>query len=305
MNRIDRLFAITVLLQARPRLRARDLAGFFEVSQRTIYRDIEALKESGIPVVGEPGAGYELVEGFFLPALQFTPAEARTLFLAAEMLKSQASGVLLGSLESALAKIVNTLPADTLSEASRLVEIVRFFIPPDRRFNFDQPHLLSLQKAIQEQRVVWLRYHSYRQDQLTEREVEPESLQYNEGAWYLSGFCRLRQEPRSFRLSRIEALELWAETFSPRRVFPASIDPVSVRVRFQPGVLRWVRERQHYAFQDEETDSERVIMTYRCSEFRELKPWLLSWGANAEVLSPPSARQEIRAELQALLSRLD
>jgi predicted DNA-binding transcriptional regulator YafY len=304
MNRIDRLFAITVLLQTRPRLRARDLAAFFEVSQRTIYRDIEALKESGIPVVGEPGAGYELVEGFFLPALQFTPAEAQALFLAAEMLKSQASGVLLGSLESALAKIAHTLPGDTLLEASRLVEIVRFFIPPERRFNFDQPHLLSLQKAIQERRVVWMRYHSYRQDQLTERQVEPESLQYSDGAWYLTGFCRLRQESRSFRLSRIEALALEDEIFRPRRVFPAPEVPLTVRIRFQPGILRWVRERQHYAFQHEEPGDQGVVMTYRCNDFRELKPWVLSWGAAAEVLSPPGARQEIRAELQALLDSM-
>ena len=92
MNRIDRLFAITLLLQARGRLRAKDLAVWFEVSERTIYRDIAALSESGVPVVSLPGEGYELMEGFFLPPLLFTSVEASALLLGAQMLTSHATG---------------------------------------------------------------------------------------------------------------------------------------------------------------------------------------------------------------------
>ena len=73
MNRIDRLFAILLLIQRKRRVRAIDLAQAFEVSERTIYRDMAALSESGVPIVALPGAGYELVEGYYLPPLLFTP----------------------------------------------------------------------------------------------------------------------------------------------------------------------------------------------------------------------------------------
>ncbi len=94
MNRVDRLFAILLLLQHKRRIRAHDLAESFEVSERTIYRDMEALSESGVPLYGTPGEGYELMEGYFVPPLLFTPAEANALFLSAKMLMSYTTGEL-------------------------------------------------------------------------------------------------------------------------------------------------------------------------------------------------------------------
>jgi predicted DNA-binding transcriptional regulator YafY len=305
MNRIDRLFAITVLLQARRRVRAIDLATLFEVSERTIYRDIEALNQSGIPISSTPGEGYEISEGFYLPTVQLTADEAKVLFLGAEMLKSHASGSLIGNIESALAKIADALPDQVSVEAARLVEILRFFVQPGR-LDFNDPNLLVIQQAIHEKRVVWIRYHSFNQDETTEREIEPEALHYNDGAWYVSGYCRLRCESRSFRLSRVDDLRLQAETFLPKIMFAAPINQIEVHVHFEADVVRWVRERQHYAFIGEETDvvGEGAFMTYRVDSFRELRPWLLSWGAGVEVISPQEARQEIRAELSKLLQRM-
>src|SRR3712207_9474943 len=90
MNRMDRLFALVMLLQARKRLRADDLAAEFGVSRRTIYRDIYALNEAGVPIVSLPGEGYELMDGYFLPPLVFSPAEASALVLGAQI--GRASG---------------------------------------------------------------------------------------------------------------------------------------------------------------------------------------------------------------------
>ena len=92
MNRVDRLFAITLLLQARRKIRARDLAEKFEINKRTIYRDMAALSESGVPIVSTPGEGYELIEGYYLPPLLFTPSEAAALFLSAHFLIANATG---------------------------------------------------------------------------------------------------------------------------------------------------------------------------------------------------------------------
>jgi predicted DNA-binding transcriptional regulator YafY len=297
MNRIDRLFAILLLIQRKRRVRALDMAQAFEVSERTIYRDMVALSESGVPIVALPGAGYELVEGYYLPPLLFTPAEAAALFLGVQMLLAHAEGRTGADAERALAKVALVLPTMLRQHTERLASSIEFFMPRIR-FDLDDPRLAAGQHAIQERRVVRLRYHSYSRDEITERDVEPHTLTYAGGAWYLNGYCRLRQDVRAFRLNRIERLELLRETFEPREAPTPAPATISVRVRFDPGVARWVRERQHYAFVAEEPPAGGggPVMVYRVHTLSELVPWLLGWGASAEALDPPELRAQLRAE---------
>src|SRR5688572_24289103 len=126
MKRSDRLFALLLLLQVGRRVRARDLAARLEVSERTVYRDVAALSEAGVPVVALPGAGYELAEGFYLPPLVFTPGEAGALSLGARLLAAQTSGRLPRDAERALEKIAAVLPAATRREVERLTEVIGF-----------------------------------------------------------------------------------------------------------------------------------------------------------------------------------
>ncbi len=303
MNRIDRLFAILLKLQSKSPVTSHDLAGSFEVSQRTIYRDIAALSEMGVPVVALPGEGYRLMEGFYLPPLVFTAAEATALFLGARMLALQAAGRLPADAEQALAKIASALPDHTRQHVERLTGIIQFFLP-ENRFNLDDERLLLLQTAILEHRVVHLRYHSQSRNETTIRDVEPHDLSYYNGSWYVNGYCRLRQGMRGFRLERVEALKMLDETFSPRYLEDTPGEKFTVRVRFTHDSARWVRERQHYAFQSEEHTASGIIMTYCVDSVSEIKNWLLGWGAAAEVLSPQSLRDDIRREAQKLVEML-
>jgi predicted DNA-binding transcriptional regulator YafY len=305
MNRIDRLFGILLQLQHRRRVRAQDLAAIFEVSERTIYRDMTALSEVGVPIVALPGQGYELMEGYYLRPLVFTSDEAAALSLAAQMFLSQASGRIAAAAQHALAKLTTVLPSATRQQVDALVKMVQFALPPTR-FNLDDPRLTLFQQAISEQRRVFLRYHSYTRDETTERVVEPLQLTFSGEAWYLSGFCLLRQAARAFRLDRIDVWRLLDETFVPRTgATPPSKTSVA-RVRVAPYAVRWVRERQHYGFQQEETvpNDSGVIMTYRVDALQELMTWLLSWGAAAEALEPPSLRAAQRDEVARLLEIL-
>lgn len=305
MNRIDRLFGILLQLQHRRRVRAQDLAATFEVSERTIYRDMTALSEVGVPIVALPGEGYELMEGYYLRPLVFTPDEAGALSLAAQMFLSQASGRVAATAQLALAKLITVLPPATRQQVDVLVKMVQFALPPTR-FNLDDKRLTLLQQAISEQRRVFVRYHSYTRDETTERVVEPLRLTFSGEAWYLSGFCLLRQAERDFRLDRIDAWRLLDETFAPHTLVAPPSEPIVARVRFAPHVVRWVRERQHYSFQQEEATpgDSGVIMIYRVDSLQELLPWLLSWGAAAEALDPPSFRAEQRDEVARLLEIL-
>ncbi len=305
MNRIDRLFGILLLLQRKRRVRAEDMARIYEVSERTIYRDMLALNQIGVPIVSLPGVGYELVEGYYLPPLLFSPSEASALFLSARMLMAHTAGRLSADAEGALAKIAVVLPGGMRQEAERLAETIEFVMPPVR-FDADDTRLTTLQQAIKQRRVVRLLYHSYYRDQTTERDIEPHYLTYTNGTWYINGYCRLRNDMRAFRFDRIERLAMLPDEFEPHAPQAAERDTIDARVRFEADTIRWVRERQHYAFQMEvpALDGHGVIMSYRVHRISELVPWLLSWGAAAQAIDPPELRDAIRDEVRKVLNFL-
>lgn len=299
MNRIDRLFGILLRLQRR-RVRAQDLARHFEVSERTIYRDIAALNELGVPIVSLPNAGYELPRNFSVPPLFFTSHEAAALVLAVQLFLAQTTGTTSHNAEQALAKISAVLPFELRGRIDALSTIIGFYAA-ERPFDINNPQLVQFQQAIGAHRVVRLHYHSYHTDQRLFRNVEPNALTYHHGAWYLSGFCRLRQEPRSFRLDRIDEFHMLDEVFIPRVSIAPVAEPTTVRIRFALATLRWVRERQHFGYVADEANG---LLRYAVTEPSEMLPWLLSWGASAEVLEPESLRAQVRTEVEKLLEIL-
>lgn len=299
MNRIDRLLAMVLVLQRHKLVRAEELAARFEISKRTVYRDVAALSEMGVPVVSQPGEGYSLMEGYFLPPLVFTPEEAAALFLGAKWLAAQATGTLPDSTEGALTKLAHVLPQRTLQTVQRFTDILHFFVT-QKPFDLDDPTLADLQRAITEQRAVRITYHSLHGDETTTRVIEPYELTFGEGAWYVNGYCRLRQALRSFRLNRIEQYILLTEKFTPQPITHSPAALITVIVRFAPHVLRWVQERQHYAF----VRQEESCLIYQVHDLQEIQSWLFGWGANAEVLAPAELRNAMRIETKKLLEML-
>jgi predicted DNA-binding transcriptional regulator YafY len=295
MNRIDRLFAILLALQHRRRIRAQDLARQFEVSKRTIYRDMSALNQMGIPLAARPGEGFELVEGYYLPPLMFTEKEAVALLLGSRLLTQQSAGSVSQNADSALAKIKVALPESVRARSEELAAIVGF-ITPKAKFDLDDPQLLLIQRAIQQKRVLHLRYRGYQKEEITTRDVEPHQLFYADGVWYLEAYCRLRKGMRDFRLSRMETVETRPETFRRTPKGKTQVQTIIViRIRFTPGAVRWVRERQHYGYQRDEHESpEGTVMIYQVNQESEIVPWILGWATSAVVLSPKELRKSLR-----------
>jgi predicted DNA-binding transcriptional regulator YafY len=305
MNRIDRLFAILLTLQHKRRVRAQDLADQFEISKRTIYRDMSALNQMGVPIASLPGEGFELVEGYYVPPLMFTKNEAVALLLGTQFLTQQAAGSVTQSAETALAKIKIVLPEQVRAKAESLTDIISF-MTPRAKFNLDDPQLLLIQKAIQEKRVLHLRYQAYKQEEASERDVEPHQLFYVDGFWYLEAYCRMRKGMRDFRLSRMDKVTPRSEVFKKKRTGKPSSQPiVEIRIRFEKNIVRWVRERQHYGYQGDEQQTEHgVLMKYHVNDEAEIIPWILGWGTGAEVISPKGLRQHLREIAQKLANML-
>lgn len=306
MNRVDRLLGYLLVFQSHDLVRAQDLAARFEVSERTVYRDIEALYEVGVPLVGMPGEGYQLMPGYYLPPVMFSEGEAKALSLAIALLTGLTDpGPTHDAAQSALDKVRALLPKATLAQVEALQAILGFYNLGRHSLDLDNPTFLQLQQAIHEQRVVILHYHAQHDNQITERAVEPLQLAYLDNVWILSGYCRLRQAQRAFRLDRIDRLSVTKERFAmrPLRARRPLPDGEEIVVWVDETIARWVREVQHFSFLREETSAGQLQMIYRLRDQEKLLRWLLQWGDQVAVLAPPDLRQEMMRQVLAMLER--
>lgn len=209
MRRADRLFQIVGLLDQSKVITAKKLAETLAVSERTIYRDIQDLSLSGVPIEAEAGVGYRLMKGFHLPSLMFDEEELAALALGARMVQAWTDKGLASAANQALRKIENMLPEALRSELDRQELLV-----PD--FNVDsvtRTHLALLRGAIKQQYKVSYDYR--REDgQHSSRVVLPLGLFYWGRVWTLVAWCELRDDFRHFRLDRMIQTEVLSQSFT-------------------------------------------------------------------------------------------
>lgn len=312
MNKTDRLLAIVLELQGKGRQRAEDLAHTFETSKRTIYRDIQALCEAGVPLVAVPGQGYTLMEGYFLPPLSFTPEEAHMLLLGSNYMARNFDSHYRKAALAAARKITGILPEPIRQETQSLQESMMFVGPTVNAA--EQALLQRLRSAILEHRVIRFRYrtryHKVGQPAENTREANPYGLTYMSKNWYLAAYCHLRQGIRNFRLDRMQNVELLAQTFQRPPGFrmqehQPDEEPrnLTIQALFDNEVIQWVRETRPYHTVSEEEHAHGLLMTFKVRREDEMLQWLLSWGRHVRVLEPASLRQRLREEATALLQQ--
>jgi predicted DNA-binding transcriptional regulator YafY len=200
MNRIDRLFGILTLLQSKKYVPAEKIAERFGISIRTVYRDIKALGEQGIPVSFEQHRGYFIVQGYFLPPVSFSSEEANALLLVQSMVSGFTDQSIHKHYSSALNKIKSVLKSSQKESLEFLDNNIRMQLPPCFANNFE--YLSLLQNAISQKRVIELDYKN-KNEVVSKRDVEPIGLVFYAFSWHLVAWCHLRQEYRDFKLVRI------------------------------------------------------------------------------------------------------
>ncbi len=214
VNRLSRLTAILIQLQTRRIVTAAELSEKFQVSKRTIYRDIRALEQAGVPVVTEEGKGYMLMEGYKMPPVMFTEKQANALVLAEQLVLQNKDASFIKDYSEAMDKIKATLRYSTKDKANLLANRTQYTEVLQQERNSD--NLSDLQNALTNYQVVKIDYTN-KEGKPTTRLIEPFALLSSEN-WYLIAWCRLREEFRFFRLDRILKTEILIENFKPHNL---------------------------------------------------------------------------------------
>jgi predicted DNA-binding transcriptional regulator YafY len=230
MRRADRLFQIVQYLRGRRLTTAAQLAGWLQVSERTVYRDIRDLGLSGIPVEGEAGVGYRLRPGFDLPAIMFTMDEVEALVAGARMIETWGGPSLGRHARSAIAKIALALPAPRREEIERTKLFAPgFLVPKDAAAGLE-----TVRQAISQRRKLHIAYVDGA-NRSSSRTLDPLALYFWGMTWSVAAWCESRQDFRIFRLDRIRSLEMGEEKFDevPGRTLDDYIESVT-RERSEP-----------------------------------------------------------------------
>ena len=227
MHKAERLFQLVVLLRRARTVTARDLAGELGVSERTIYRDIQSLVLSGVPVEGEAGVGYILRRDFDLPPLMFTVEEAQALLLGARMVQAWGDPSLERAARGVLDKVRAVASRPLLDELdSQTMLVPDFHIDPAVR-----EKLGVIRRGILEQRKMHIHY-TRADGNKAARTVRPLGLFYWGNTWSFAAWCELRQNFRNFRIDRVGEMAVLTETFTgePGKTLDAYISVIEKEV---------------------------------------------------------------------------
>ncbi len=213
ISRLSRLTAILTRLQSTQLITSTFLSEKFGVSKRTIYRDIKALQEAGVPVYSEEGRGYSLMPGYRLPPVMFSQNEANALVTAEKIIAKNKDASLIKHYSDAITKIKAILKNSEKSKADLLSERVLYRVNPNYETTSD--YLSILQAAITNYHPVDIDYISIGKNEKTNRVIEPFALYNSHENWVLIAWCRLRKEFRAFRLDKMIKLAVLYKPFTP------------------------------------------------------------------------------------------
>lgn len=303
--KVDRLVSIIMILLDKKRIGAQELADMFEVSPRTIYRDIDAINLAGIPVLSTPGVGggFEIMQQYKLDKKVFSSSELSAiltgLYGLSEMMHSR-------ELENALAKVKSFIPADkageiTLKTGQLWVDLTPWLENRDLR-----PYLEMVKTALEENRLLSFEYIDGHGNK-TVRTAEPYRLVLKNGHWYWQGYCYKRKDFRLFRLSRTLKLGIQDVYFTPKEcpdpqlsyADEAAAMQTKIKIRIHKSIMDRVLDNCAYEQLLPDGDAHFVVV-FPFIENEYYYDMLLGFGNKCECLSPPHVRAEMKRRIQIM-----
>jgi predicted DNA-binding transcriptional regulator YafY len=297
MNHIERLNAILIQLQSKRIVKASEIAERFEISLRTVYRDIRALEESGVPIGSEAGVGYFLMDNYKLPPVMFTKDEASALVFGEKLVEKMSDNRMKSDFCSAITKIKAILKPEEKDRLEKLHNHISVLNYNSSGENYNQLFLNEIQQALITKQVIEIDYRGGYGAPATKRLVEPIGLCNYHRRWHLFAWCRLRKEYRDFRLDRIQNLEILSENYKGKQHISLEefIRQMNV-ITGEPNISLLVRnENIHtvsdskywYGFiGDEPVDEQNTRLHFSNTELRGFATWIISSGSYARVEKP-------------------
>lgn len=311
MNRIDRLQAILIQLQTKKVVKAYEIADRFEISLRTVYRDIRALEEGGVPIGAEAGYGYYLLDGYHLPPIMFTREEAIALLVAEKFMQKHTDRKSQDNFISALSKIKAVLDKEKKEEIEALNSQI-VVDPFGMQFRDQTQNILlsKIQEALPRQRVIKMNYWTNYKGEYNEREVEPIGICFYSSQWHLIAWCRLRKDYRDFRIDRIEKLDILDERYDKSKhmslgkyleSLQRDTDLVLVKVEIDKDISRYLQDSKYqYGWVSEEEKGDVVEMSFAAFSIEHIARWFLMIGNHIKILEP----EPLKAKMKMLVKEL-
>lgn len=300
--KVDRLISIIMILLDKERVGAQELADIFEVSPRTIYRDIDAINMAGIPVRGASGVGggFEIMQNYKVDKKVFSTTDLSAILMGLSSLSNMMRG---SELINALAKVKSFIPADQAKDIELKANQIYIDLSPWMGSINIQPYLEIIKTALQESKLISFDYAD-RYGNKTARTAEPYQLVLKSSHWYFQGYCHKRNAFRLFRLSRISNLQMNEETFTPREYQKPQLDfadilasmQTKIKIRIHSSVMDRVLD--YCTYEDFSPDgNEHYIVNFPFIENEYYYNILLSFGDKCECLEPLHIRTEMKRRL--------
>lgn len=300
--KVDRLVSIIMILLDKKRIGAQELADMFEVSPRTIYRDIDAINMAGIPVRGASGVGggFEIMQEYKVDKKVFSTADLSALLMGLTSLSNMIRGE---ELVHALAKVKSFIPADRAKDIELKVNQICIDLSPWTGNSSIQPYFEMIKEALQENRLLTFEYIAHHGNKGA-RTVEPYQLVLKNSHWYLHGYCHKRNDYRLFRLSRMSNLQMQEETFTARDYQKPILDfaefletmQTKIKIRIHKSIMDRVLD--YCTYEDFFTDDdEYYLVNFPFIENEYHYDILLSFGNKCECLEPAHIRAEMRRRI--------
>ncbi|WP_457577556.1 helix-turn-helix transcriptional regulator [Desulfomarina sp.] len=303
--KIDRLLSIVIMLLNRNRVQASELAEYFGVSTRTIYRDIDAINRAGIPVVTHQGnkGGVGIIDGYRLDRQVLTLDDMVSML---SILKGVNSTFQDRRIDSAIEKLHALIPAQQQGEVKKKSSTLLIDVMP-WGIRHQEEKIETLQQAIGGNVLI---HFSYRDSEgiRSRRLVEPMTLVFKSTAWYLFAYCRLRNDFRLFRLTRMTELTLRGEKFRRRpgqyrhnnSQHTGNTRMIKLTVRFSASIQHTVEDYFEESFLQYQ-DNGDIVATFELPETDWILSWLLGLGDKAELIEPQEMRDRLRKKAEKII----
>ncbi len=316
MNRIDRISAILTQLQSKKVVKGQDIADRFGMSLRTVYRDIKALEEAGVPIIGEPGTGYSIMEGYRLPPVMFTKEEAIALMTAEKLVEKFTDTATYDVYSSALFKIKAVLRSDDKHHVESMSDYIQVlgnpYLPKDKKTS---NHIQVLLKGIAQKTVVAMDYFANHSQEATARKIEPVGIYHMFSQWYAIAFCWLRNDYRSFRVDRILKLSLTGTAYKKEhpplstyltRLTCEKKELHEVVMSVEKSAMQFIGEQKYYSgFVSERVVGDRVEMTFLTASLRGFAHWYMMLGGSADIISPAALKGIVAGFAREILKKTE